>query len=383
MKRHSGRPPRVLCISPPVESPWTRADRVLLRGVASHSSRWEVTLVSRSGAEILALRPDATIRTETLWSSTEVSDGGVRDALRFFRRLVRKDDFDLVHVFWDADPVLATLVRAARRLRPRRALHTLTHAPRTTVGVRFALCGAPIVVLTEETRRRLLAEGVLDVAWIPNGVEVQEPTPEGLRAGIRARHGLPLDRPIVVYAGDYTHTKAAHTVAAAVPRILRDLPAHFVFACLIRNDNDVLEESRIKNALAADGLAAHVSFFNQVPSVRELLSVATVQVLPTDDDREKLDLPMVLLDGMHEGVPAVVANRPPLDELVRAGAAVPVPVMDPMAISVAVADLIRDETLRKKVAAKGRTLIERDHDIAKVARQYETLWDEVMRQPLK
>jgi glycosyltransferase involved in cell wall biosynthesis len=285
-----------------------------------------------------------------------------------------------VHLFWPADLLVAGVVRTACRIRGLPVVHTLVRAPRTTVGIGRALAGSPVVCLTQETQHRLIQEGIAHTIWVPPGITVQPPIPVGEKAAIRRKYRIPHGVPVVLYAGDYAHSNAARTVAATLPRVLRQTEAHFVLACRIRGDEDAREEARIKEAISADGIAHHVTFLNEVSSLRELFAISAVQVFPADSAFEKMDLPMVLLEGMAEGVATVVANKPPLTELVQAGAALGVPPMDPVGLAVAVVELLRVPERTEEMARIGRRLVEDRFDVRHVASRYEDIYDEVLSQ---
>jgi phosphatidylinositol alpha-1,6-mannosyltransferase len=365
---------RILYLSTPVEPPWTRSDKNLVRGVAANLKRYRGCVLTHQGVTLT----DPNVETESAWGPRTSHDTPLSKRLGLFGQLIGQRETALVHLFWPAEFVVANVVRTAARMRGLPVIHTLVRAPRTTVGIKQALAGSPVVCLTQETQHRLIAEGVQNTLWIPPGIALPEPIPVGDLAGIRRKYRIPLDEPVVVYAGDYRHSNAARTFAAAMPRILRQSDCHFVLACRIRNEEDRAEEVRIKEAITADGIAHHVTFLNEVSSLRELFSIASVQVFPADSHHEKMDLPMVLLEGMAEGVATVVAQKPPLTELVQAGVVLGVPPMNPVALAVAVTELLSRDDRRFQLGEAGRRHVQKRHDIRLVAAQYEELYDEVL-----
>lgn len=365
---------RVLYLSGPVEPPWTRSDKNLVRGVASHLTRYRARVLTHEGAKL----DDPNLETESAWGPRLGGDTPYGRRLGLFGRLIEQRETALVHLFWPADFVVANVIRTAARLRGLPVVHTLVRAPRTTVGIKRALAGSPVVCLTQETQHRLIAEGVPNTLWVPPGITLYDPIAPGEHAGIRRKYRIPLDEPVVIYAGDYRHSNAARTFAAAMPRILRTEDCHFVLACRIRDDADRQEEARIKEAIAADGIAHHVTFLNEVTSLRELFAISAVQVFPADSHHEKMDQPMVLLEGMAEGVATVVAHKPPLTELVQANVALGVPPMNPVALAVATVELLRNPERRQQLAEAGQRLVHSRYDIALIAAQYEDIYDEVL-----
>lgn len=368
----SGR--RILFLSAPVEPPWTRSDKNLVRGIAANLQHYRACVLTHAGVTLA----DPNLETEGAWGPRGQEETPLRRQLGLFGQLIGGPDTALAHLFWPADFLVANVVRTAARMRGIPVIHTLVRAPRTTVGIKRALAGSPVVCLTQETQHRLIAEGVPNTLWVPPGVVLHAPIGDGDKAGIRRKYRIPLDELVVVYAGDYRHSNAARTFAAAMPRILRKTDCHFVLACRIRNDADREEEARIKEAITADGIAHHVTFLNEVSSLRDLFAIAAVQVFPADSHHEKMDLPMVLLEGMAEGVATVVAQKPPLTELVQARVVLGVPPMNPVALAVAVAELLRNDERRLALGEAGRNHVKTRHDIKLIAERYEEMYDEVL-----
>jgi len=368
---------RVLFLSGPVEPPWTRSDKNLVRAVASNLQRYRARVLTHEGAQ----PGDAHVETENAWGPRVRGDTPLGRRIGLFSRLIDSRETAIVHLFWPADILVANLVRAACKMRNIAVLHTLVRAPRTTVGIRQALAGSPVVCLTQETQTRLQAEGIHNTLWVPAGIEVKPPIATAEKAAIRRKYRIPMTDDVVTYAGDFRHSNAARTFAAAIPRILRNADAHFVFACRIRGDEDRREEARIKQAVTADGIAEHVTFLNEITSLREIFAISAIQVFPADSLHEKMDLPLVLLEGMAECVPTVVANKAPLSELVQAGVALGVPAMDPVGLSAATVELLRAPERREALGLAGRKLVEERYDISKVAARYEQIYDDMLAHP--
>lgn len=365
---------RVLYLSGPIEPPWTRADKNLVRGIATHLQRYRACVMTHEGVVL----PDLNVDTAPLWGPRVGGNTPLGRRMNLFTHLIETTGTELVHLFWPAEHLVAQVVKTACRIRGLPVVHTLVRPPRSLFGLSGALAGSPVVCLTEQTQERLHREGIRNTVHIPTGIDAGTPVPEGDKAAIRRRYRIPLDRPVVIYAGDYAHSKAARTFAATMPRVLRSVPCHFVFACRIRNPEDTDEEARIQEAITADGIADHVTFLNEVNNLRELLSIAAVQVFPADRHYEQMEMPMVLLEGMAEGVPTVVVSKPPLTELLHAGAAYGVPPGDPVSLAVPVVSLLRNADQARQLGEAGRKLVENRYNIAKVAARHEEMYDEIL-----
>lgn len=365
---------RVLFLSGPVEPPWTRSDKNLVRAVAANLQRYRPRVLTHEGVQA----PDHGVDTDPAWGPRLGGDTPLGRRIGLFTRLIENADASLVHLFWPADRLVGTMVRTACKLRNLPVVHTLVRAPRISFGIGGALAGNPVVCLSAETERRLAESGVRNTVQVPPGIAVGPMVPPGDKAAIRRKYRIPLDVPVVVYAGDYGHSKAARTVAAAMPRVLRQIDCHFVWVCRIRSNEDSREEQLIQESIAADGFGDCATFLNEVNNLREVLSIASVQVFPADRHHEKMETPLVLLEGMAEGVATVLATKPPLTEIVQAGAAIGIPPNDPVSLAVPVVELLRDPQRAALLGMRGRQMVEEQFDIVKVSLAYEEIYDGVM-----
>ena len=84
------------------------------------------------------------------------------------------------------------------------------------------------------------------------------------------------------------------------------------------------------------------------------------------------------------GKPMVISDIPPMNEIVYSSSKMTtgkvgmiVPPADTRAFSQAVIDIMKDVTLRREMGMNGQRLIKKRYDIKNVARQYESLYEEL------
>ncbi len=366
--------PRVLFLSAPIGPPWTRRDKNLVRLIASNLSRYQARVLTHEG--VVGVRDN--VDTRAVWGPQAAGQPSLVRSLAVFNRVLSDTDANVVHLLWPADLAVASLVRTACSIRGLPVLHTLVHVPQTTVGIRYTTAGGTVVCQSRAAFERVRREEDVNAIHIPPGVVVRDPIPASRHAAIRESYGLPQGLPLCIYAGDYAHSNAARTVAATLPRVLRETECHFVMACRVQSQADREEQARIKEAVAADGNGHRISFVGEVKNLRELLSIASVQLFPVDSRFEKMSMPLVLLEGLGAGLATVVADKPPLDELIDAGAAIGVPPMQPVALAVAIVELLRDEERREELGRRGRELVQDRFEAARVVAEYEKLYDRAL-----
>jgi glycosyltransferase involved in cell wall biosynthesis len=289
------------------------------------------------------------------------------------------------HYFFTPTLRVVRALRAMHALRPGPTVQTLCSTPADHVDLRPLVFADRVVALSRHTRDRLLATGVAPhrIRLIP---PPSEPLPTGdpaakesLRLRVRRRLGLPDDARILLYMGDYDVTGAALAVARALPALLRPHPArHAVLACRPKGAAHAEVARQVRAALAAGGSPAHrVHPVGVVERPEELAAGADLTLLPARRLPDKMDLPLALLQSLAGGVPAVVSDRGPLSDLVRAGAAAGVDPRAPQRIAWEAEQLLSDPAAHAAQGEAGRRWCATTGAPKRVARAHLQLYREL------
>jgi len=125
------------------------------------------------------------------------------------------------------------------------------------------------------------------------------------------------------------------------------------------------EETRLRAMASAAGLAGTITFHGRQPhaAVLQMMATSDCLALPSvtalDGDQE--GIPVTLMEAMAAGLPVVSTLHSGIPELVSDGeSGLLVPERDPGALAAAIERLIGEEDLGRRLAAGGRTKIERD-----------------------
>ncbi len=368
------RRPSVLMVSKPVAPPWNDSTKNLVRDIIAHPSALRFHVLTTPGFEP---RGPAVV-AEPIYRNAGRYAPGLRANLRVLGRLLHPRDHALYHFFFAPNPRSSAAARLAMRLRRRPSVQTVCSLPRQIEGSASLLFAERVVTVSEYTRGRLEAEGVTGVRTILPGLPAVAPLPAGDRR--RTREALQLgEGPVVLFAGDYEFSTAARTVAQALIRLGARRPElRFVFACRIKTPAARSEEAAIAAEIRAAGVGAQVTFLNEVEDMRSLVAAADLQVLPADSTYAKMDLPLVLLESLREGVPVIVSDVPPISEVVQGDVGMKVPAGDPEALAVAVGELLDDPQRRRAQGQRGVELVRTVFSSARMAEQYQQVYRELL-----
>lgn len=223
------------------------------------------------------------------------------------------------------------------------------------------------------TACRMLAEhGLPGARVISNGVDLERfrpPLDQRERAGARERLGLPVDKPLVLYAGRFSPEKRLDVLLQALPLVLEHVPAHLVLVGAGRG--------KVQGLVHRLGLEAHVSFAGLLPD--DLLPLtyraADVFALPSEAELQG----MVLLEAAASGLPLVGADAHAIPELVRHGqnGFLHRP-GDPEDLAARLVALLADPTLRAVFSRESRA-VAREHAFERTLDSFEALFEALRR----
>jgi phosphatidylinositol alpha-1,6-mannosyltransferase len=201
-----------------------------------------------------------------------------------------------------------------------------------------------------------------------------------MRRRIRREVGLPEEGPVVVFPGDYEFSSASQTMAGAVPllkKAVKDIT--IVFACRIKTEASKVIRDRIRDALQQAQCLPCVRFPDSVPDMPSLVGSADAVIMPSESLYAKMDAPLVLLEAMSQKVPLVLADVPPLNELLEFGAGLGVPPGDSAALAAATGRLLENRMLREELGEKGRRAVSDVFSATTMTESIEMIYDEVLK----
>jgi glycosyltransferase involved in cell wall biosynthesis len=165
---------------------------------------------------------------------------------------------------------------------------------------------AAVFTVSERLRQFAISLGADPgkVRTVPNGVDTEVFSPKD-RAASRRRHGLPLNRPLIVSAGALIERKGHHRVIEALHDI-RQTGIDAELAIVGGPGPEGLFEDRLRSLSSDLGLSEPVHFLGAVPqeAMAELLSAADVVCLASSRE----GWPNVVHEALACGTPVVACD---------------------------------------------------------------------------
>jgi len=367
-------------VTKPLVPPWIDSGKLLPWLLVKNLPEFGISVMVPRGSAIDL--PNVTNEQVYAGGSSFSVPGG--DKLRLFARLMGRSMPPVAHFFFSPNGPTSAAARFIRHHRPDvRMVQTVMSLPMKAGVLESGLFADRIIVWSRHAEALVSAaikSRGLDarVFHIPPGIEPIEPVSADVRKFTRSGFGLPPDAKIVLYAGDLEFSSGAATTAEAVKILADRMRAVFVFACRPKTPASRRVLAEIESGLSSEVAAGRVRFMGQVQNFRDLMNCVDCQVLPVETTYAKTDIPMVVLEGMSAGVPAIVGSGTPMDELVQAGVAVGVEPGNPLSLADAVMAVLGPDGSASGLAADGRRYVLEHHSAAAMARAHAAIYRELL-----
>lgn len=211
-----------------------------------------------------------------------------------------------VHLFFTPNTVTSGVVRALRRLTPRRPMLQTVTAGADAERMVPALSGLDaVIVLSESTRRALVAAG-LDATRVHRIYPGVEPSATGQQASGRR----------LLYAGDLDERTAARLIACARALSTDDDDGwQLVIASRPKGDGDAPARALLQRELHLQIERGHVELHGHVAAFDALMASCRCQLFVADHLRRKVDLPLAILEGLSRGLGLLALDFAPINEI--------------------------------------------------------------------
>ena len=291
---------------------------------------------------------------------------------------------DLYHLVYRPTSLSSMLSRLLPEFKRRPTLHTIPAVSADNPPHPNLFFADRLVVLSKHAQQVLLKLGLSNVTHIPIGIDVATWADLHFKAGLlKSRLGLS-DQPVLLYPGHYAPGYGIDIILKALPAIVAEVPGvQILCACRLRSPADKKRESAIQHSLDQKGLAKHMRFLNTVTDMRALIGASDLTVLPLMTMRNKIDIPTTLLESLASGVPIIISDLPPMNELLdksignASDAGLVVPPGDPDALAQAVVNLLKDHELRHQFGRNGIAFVQENFEVTDIARQYEKIYKDL------
>ncbi|MGI9067134.1 MAG: glycosyltransferase family 4 protein [Pyrinomonadaceae bacterium] len=210
-----------------------------------------------------------------------------------------------------------------------------------------------VITVCEAFARELSAAGVQRerIHVQHNSIRPEEICGSEARRALRERLGIAKDGSLVLSVGRLSREKAHIDLLSAFTHLRENNPETQLTVVIV---GEGLERASLAAAAASFCLSESVIFAGEVHNIQPYYAAADVVVLPSHSEGS----PYVLLEAMAAKVPVVATAVGGVPEMVEnEESALLVPARDPHAMAKAIARVLTDPELARKLTANASTLV--------------------------
>jgi len=206
-----------------------------------------------------------------------------------------------------------------------------------------------VIVPSVAIHERLASYGVkTPMHVLPTGIALPSGLNDGRRS-FRARFAVDEQRPVALFVGRVAHEKNIDFLINVIDLTRQSVPDILL---LVAGEGPALPH--LRRAVAERGLQSHVQFIGYLEREVDLpacYAAADAFVFASRTETQGL----VILEAMAAGLPVVALAAMGTIDILGARRGALVPADNPAAFSLALADLLRDPVLRRRLASEGRS----------------------------
>ena len=240
--------------------------------------------------------------------------------------------------------------------------------------------GDLIITYSDYAKNKLNSLGFNNVKRVYPGIDLGLYSPAPKSRELRNNLNLDDNNFVVAYSGEYTRLGATEDIVNLILKYYKEFHEkniRFIFACRIKNDQDLRKRKEIVRTFSEKGLLELVRFPKTFNTMEKMYNLSDVYLFPVQDMKGKFDIPLVVPEAMACKKPVILSDLPILSELNNGRNSVIIPRGDISALKDAILDLYNNPEKRKQIGEEGRKFVEERFDIKKIAEIYEKIYDKL------
>lgn len=366
--------PKILMVSKPVGPPWDDASKNLVRDIVTNCTDFRFHVMTAPPQEFKTKNS----RPVHVYSPQDGFGLTLYDKIKLFVRLLQPDELGLYHFFFTPTPANSKASRFALKIKIfQKSIHTICSLPEDLQNIKQLMFADEIVTVSEHGCNQLKKAGVENVRLIYPAVKEYEPLTEEKTAETREKFSLPTDKTLVLFAGDLEFSNATDTLLEALPEILKNENVALVFCNRIKTGLANQKLNALKKQILKNQNSDRVFFIEPSDDFISLLAACDIQLMHPNSLYGKMDIPLVILEGMMLNTVSIMSNLPSLLEIAEdEKSAIYINPSDPAQLADAVTKLVDDKEKLSELKINGRELVKTRFNMETLKKEYSKLYQE-------
>jgi len=366
--------PKILMVSKPMHPPWDDAAKNLARDIVLNcpDTRFHVMTAPPETFTAKNAKPAGIYSPQDGYGIT------LYDKIKLFFRLLQPDELGLYHFFFAPNPKTSKMCKLAMNMKGyQKSVQTICSQPASFENIEKLMFANEIVTVSKDCLNKFKEAGISNVRCIYPSVEEKEIPDADKISEIRKQFSLPVDKTLALFAGDLEFSSAAKTLVDALPEALKNENLAVVFCNRTKTPASHQKLKQIKKQVAKLDASDRVFFVPPSEDFLDLLSAVDFQLLHPDSLFGKMDIPLVILEGMALKTPAILSKLPSLEEICEdVEAAMYIEADNPAQLAEAMKSMAEDKAKRTAMATSGLKLVKERFSPQTMAEQYTKLYKE-------
>jgi glycosyltransferase involved in cell wall biosynthesis len=231
-----------------------------------------------------------------------------------------------------------------------------------------------VTVNSQYTKDILERSGVKGVQVIYPGIDTMRFSPDIDKA--TAKKELSLSGVFnVLWAGDISSDEVVRAIFDIIHESCSDEKGiNFVLGIRIKEKKDIDRQEKLRKELEEKELTGRVTFINKTDDMALLMAACDCLIYPFFEGfRKKIDIPYVIVEAMSSGLPVIVSDTEPINEVIVDGAG--------LAVSGGAGEfankikmIFNDRGLYRSLSEKNREAVLRYFDVKKSAEKFREIY---------
>lgn len=209
-----------------------------------------------------------------------------------------------------------------------------------------------------------------NITPISNGIDIGVFNPGNNGEYLRKKFNLP-KKNIVLYAGRITQEKNLDVLIKAIPFVVKEIDAHFLFVGSGGEYKQSLENLSEELNVSKNTTFTNFLDWKDYPNI---YTIADLFTLPSEAELQSI----VTLEAVASGLPVVVVNKGALPELASSGNGFIFEPKNSEEMASKIGKILSDDKLKKQMSKKSLELVKK-HTLQSVAVQYEKAYENAIK----
>jgi len=209
-----------------------------------------------------------------------------------------------------------------------------------------------------------------NITPISNGIDIGVFNPGNNGEYLRKKFNLP-KKNIVLYAGRITQEKNLDVLIKAIPFVVKEIDAHFLFVGSGGEYKQSLENLSEELNVSKNTTFTNFLDWKDYPNI---YTIADLFTLPSEAELQSI----VTLEAVASGLPVVVVNKGALPELASSGNGFIFEPKNSEEMASKIGKILSDDKLKKQMSKKSLELVKK-HTLQSVAVQYEKAYEDAIK----